>query len=167
MILILRACDFVSSEDLGAIAYPELLSYAQYIALFTSVLPNVSDTINPNLPNPPNVPLFFPPFLNDEKMRCGRTKAPLDIVGQAHHVGKRECQHSCRTTQKLMTMVSSHSTDDLSASTIGPQNGCCEPIQTGPELHAAAATGVRPRLGSEPGFMTHILRRCICTVQYS
>ena len=80
-------------DDLGAVPYPELLSYAQRIALFTSAPPNMPDTIDPNLPNPPNVPLFFPPFPNEEKMRRGlmNNEAPLGIIGEAHSVGKRGC----------------------------------------------------------------------------
>ena len=49
---------------LASILYPELLGYAQSISAFMSAPPNMSDM---NLPGQPPPPLFFPPFLNEEK----------------------------------------------------------------------------------------------------
>lgn len=73
----------------AAIPYPELLAYAQSISAFTSAPPNMPD---PNAPlstlyGAP-VPLFFPPFPNEEKMRRGRlnVEKPLGGLGESHSV---------------------------------------------------------------------------------
>ncbi|KAL4065956.1 vitamin-D-receptor interacting mediator subunit 4-domain-containing protein [Scleroderma yunnanense] len=73
----------------AAIPYPELLAYAQSISAFTSAPPNMPD---PNAPlsavHGAPVPLFFPPFPNEEKMRRGRlnVEKPLGGLGESHSV---------------------------------------------------------------------------------
>lgn len=73
----------------AAIPYPELLAYAQSLSAFTSAPPNMPD---PNAPlsavHGAPVPLFFPPFPNEEKMRRGRlnVEKPLGRLGESHSV---------------------------------------------------------------------------------
>ncbi|KIJ55264.1 hypothetical protein M422DRAFT_57786 [Sphaerobolus stellatus SS14] len=71
----------------AAVAYPELLAYAQSLSAFTSAPPNMPDVALPGQPPPP---LFFPPFPNEEKMRRGRlnAEAPLGPLGETHSVGR-------------------------------------------------------------------------------
>ncbi|KAG6335272.1 hypothetical protein ID866_3828 [Astraeus odoratus] len=76
----------------AAIPYPELLAYAQSISAFTSAPPNMPD---PNAPpstvHGAPVPIFFPPFPNEEKMRRGRLnmEEPLGGLGESHSVKPR------------------------------------------------------------------------------
>ncbi|EKM81819.1 hypothetical protein AGABI1DRAFT_31140, partial [Agaricus bisporus var. burnettii JB137-S8] len=70
----------------ASIPYPELLIYAQSLSTFTSAPPNTSDL---NLPGQ-QLPLFFPPYPNEEKMRRGHlnVEAPLGTLGETHSVGR-------------------------------------------------------------------------------
>jgi hypothetical protein len=69
----------------AAIPYPELLAYAQSISAFTSAPPGLAMP-EPGAIGP--VPLFFPPFPNEEMMRRGRLNAerPLGGLGENHSV---------------------------------------------------------------------------------
>lgn len=69
----------------AAIPYPELLAYAQSLSAFTSAPPGVTMP-EPGAIGP--VPLFFPPFPNEEKMRRGRlnVERPLGGLGESHSV---------------------------------------------------------------------------------
>lgn len=69
----------------AAIPYPELLAYAQSISAFTSAPPGLTMP-EPGAVGP--VPLFFPPFPNEEMMRRGRLNAerPLGGLGENHSV---------------------------------------------------------------------------------
>ncbi|KAH7881776.1 vitamin-D-receptor interacting mediator subunit 4-domain-containing protein [Phlebopus sp. FC_14] len=73
----------------ASIPYPELLAYAQSLSAFTSAPPNMPDLNAPAamIPGGP-VPLFFPPFPNEEKMRRGRlnVEKPLGGLGESHSV---------------------------------------------------------------------------------
>ncbi|KIJ61955.1 hypothetical protein HYDPIDRAFT_176727 [Hydnomerulius pinastri MD-312] len=73
----------------ASIPYPELLAYAQSLSAFTSAPPNMPDPNAPpnTIPGAP-VPLFFPPFPNEEKMRRGRlnVEKPLGGLGESHSV---------------------------------------------------------------------------------
>jgi len=72
----------------ASIPYPELLAYAQSLSAFTSAPPNMPD---PNAMHGAPVPLFFPPFPNEEKMRRGRlnVEKPLGGLGESHSVKPR------------------------------------------------------------------------------
>ena len=97
--------------------YPELLSYAQRIALFTSAPPNMPDLAIPGQPPPP---LFFPPFPNEEKMRRGRMndEAPLGMIGETHSVGKRMLPlfsySECSDADNVLQRQRSHHIEHLS-----------------------------------------------------
>ncbi|OJA21565.1 hypothetical protein AZE42_03248 [Rhizopogon vesiculosus] len=69
----------------AAIPYPELLAYAQSLSAFTSAPPGVTMP-EPGAVGP--VPLFFPPFPNEEKMRRGRlnVERPLGGLEETHSV---------------------------------------------------------------------------------
>ncbi|KAG1780935.1 vitamin-D-receptor interacting mediator subunit 4-domain-containing protein [Suillus placidus] len=69
----------------AAIPYPELLAYAQSLSAFTSAPPGLTMP-EPGAVGP--VPLFFPPFPNEEKMRRGRlnVERPLGGLGENHSV---------------------------------------------------------------------------------
>lgn len=92
----LRTSSYMEKCPTAAIPYPELLAYAQSISAFTSAPPNMPD---PNAPlstmHGAPVPLFFPPFPNEEKMRRGRlnVEKPLGGLGESHSV-KRESYSS-------------------------------------------------------------------------
>jgi hypothetical protein len=74
-----------SCAHAAAIPYPELLAYAQSLSAFTSAPPGVMMP-EPGAVGP--VPLFFPPFPNEEKMRRGRlnVERPLGGLGESHSV---------------------------------------------------------------------------------
>ncbi|KAF9245354.1 vitamin-D-receptor interacting mediator subunit 4-domain-containing protein [Melanogaster broomeanus] len=76
----------------ASIPYPELLAYAQSLSAFTSAPPNMPDPNAPSSTTPgAPVPLFFPPFPNEEKMRRGRlnVEKPLGGLGESHSVKPR------------------------------------------------------------------------------
>ncbi|KAF8557702.1 hypothetical protein OG21DRAFT_1504952 [Imleria badia] len=76
----------------ASIPYPELLAYAQSLSAFTSAPPNMPDPNAPlNAMHGAPVPLFFPPFPNEEKMRRGRlnVEKPLGGLGESHSVKPR------------------------------------------------------------------------------
>lgn len=85
-------CTPKSTWSVASIPYPELLAYAQSLSAFTSAPPNMPDPNAPlNAMHGAPVPLFFPPFPNEEKMRRGRlnVEKPLGGLGESHSV-KRE-----------------------------------------------------------------------------
>ncbi|KAF8141753.1 vitamin-D-receptor interacting mediator subunit 4-domain-containing protein [Boletus edulis] len=76
----------------ASIPYPELLAYAQSLSAFTSAPPNMPDLNAPlNAAHGAPLPLFFPPFPNEEKMRRGRlnVEKPLGGLGESHSVKPR------------------------------------------------------------------------------
>lgn len=93
--------DHNGTWSIASIPYPELLAYAQSLSAFTSAPPNMPD---PNAPmsamHGAPIPLFFPPFPNEEKMRRGRlnVEKPLGGLGESHSV-KRERPRVGRTDQ--------------------------------------------------------------------
>ncbi|KAF8836733.1 hypothetical protein BDN67DRAFT_910575 [Paxillus ammoniavirescens] len=85
----------------ASIPYPELLAYAQSLSAFTSAPPNMPDPNAPQntVPGAP-VPLFFPPFPNEEKMRRGRlnVEKPLGGLGESHSVKRKTRSPSPKAT---------------------------------------------------------------------
>ncbi|RXW17777.1 hypothetical protein EST38_g8078 [Candolleomyces aberdarensis] len=80
----------IEAAKKGAISYPELLNYAQGLSSFTSAPPNMPDLNQPGGQILGPVPVFFPPFPNEEQMRRGRlnAEAPLGNLGETHSVKK-------------------------------------------------------------------------------
>jgi hypothetical protein len=69
----------------------ELLSYAKILANHTSAPPGLADDMNiMMLPPAINMPVFNPPFPNEEKMARGRLgmQASLGQAGETHPIGQ-------------------------------------------------------------------------------